>query len=331
METESLPAPAEPVKPLSSSAPAVRGGWATWRDPGVLWLLASAAGFGAMAIFAKLAYSEGLTLPTLLAARFTLAALLMWAIVAARRLPWRIPWRTLAGLLVMGGLGYVGQSFSYFTALQTIPAATTGLLLYTYPALVTLLAALVLKHPLTRGGVLALVLASLGCVLVLGGPSALSGQAALEPVGVAWALAAAAIYSLYIIAGTRLTAGVHPLVAATYIVSAASGVYLISGLIGGTLLFDISPGGWAAMLAIALVCTVLAIAAFFAGLARLGPARASILSTFEPVVTLVLAALVLGEQIQLFQFLGGALILAGALVVSRQVAGERRASAPNNR
>jgi drug/metabolite transporter (DMT)-like permease len=331
METESLPAPAESVAPLPSarpSTPAVTGTRAAWRDPGVLWMLASAAGFGAMAIFAKLAYSAEVTLPTLLTARFTLAAVLLWMILVARRLPWRVPWRTMVGLLVMGGLGYVGQSFSYFTALQSIPAATTGLLLYIYPTLVTLLAVLVLKHPLTRSGGLALVLASLGCVLVLGGPGALSGQATLEPVGVAWALAAAGIYSLYIIAGTRLIAGIHPLVAATYIVSAGGLVYLISGLIGGTLSLDVSPGGWAAVVAIALICTVLPIAAFFAGLARLGPARASILSTFEPVVTLALAVLVLGEQIQLFQVLGGALILGGALVVSRQNAGEGQKSAP---
>ena len=132
METESLPAPAESVTPLSSSrpsTPAVTGTRAGWRDPGVLWMLASAAGFGAMAIFAKLAYSEGVTLPTLLTARFTLAAVLLWMILVARRLPWRVPLRTMAGLLVMGAVGYVGQSFSYFTALQSIPAATTGLLL----------------------------------------------------------------------------------------------------------------------------------------------------------------------------------------------------------
>jgi drug/metabolite transporter (DMT)-like permease len=309
------------LSPPANAARSVRAGW---RDPGVLWLLASAGGFGAMAIFAKLAYSAGLTLPTLLAARFGLAAILMWVLLAVRRLPWRVSGRTLAGLLVMGGLGYVGQSFSFFTALQSIPAATTGLLLYTYPALVTVLAALVLKHPLTRTGGMALVLASLGCVLVLGGPAALPGGAALDPAGVAWGLAAAVIYSLYIIAGTRLTAGVHPLVAATYIISAAAGVYLIAGLAGGTLQADITPGGWAALVAIALICTVLAIAAFFAGLARLGPARASILSTVEPVVTLLLAALVLGENIQPFQILGGALILAAGIVVSRQAAVERR-------
>jgi drug/metabolite transporter (DMT)-like permease len=304
----------------TTHAPAeTSGGWAGARagrlDPGVLWLLASAAGFGSMAILAKLAYSGGLTLPTLLATRFGLAAVLMWGLLAVRRLSPRVPPRTLLGLLLMGGIGYVGQSFAFFTALQTIPAATTALLLYTYPAMVSVLAWMILKQRISRTAALALALATAGCVLVVGGPAALPAQTQIDPAGMAWGLAAALIYSLYIIAGTRITANVPPLVASTYIISAAAGVFLGAGWIGGTLNFAVDPGGWAAMIGIALICTVLAIAAFFAGLARLGPGRASILSTVEPVVTFLLAALVLGESISLIQIAGGALILSAVLVL----------------
>ncbi|HUS16483.1 MAG TPA: DMT family transporter [Chloroflexia bacterium] len=287
-----------------------------WRDPGVLWLLASAAGFGAMAIFAKLAYAGGLTLATLLATRFGLAAILMWVLVLSRRGYRRLPGRTLLGLLAMGGIGYVGQSFAFFTALQTVSAATTALLLYTYPALVTLLAWLVFRHPLTRASMGALALASLGCILVLGGPDALPGQVA-DPVGLGWALGAAVVYALYIIAGTHVTAGVPPLLAGTYIITAAAVVYGGAGLAGNTLDFAVSPGGWVAVVAIAVICTVLPIAGFVAGLARLGPGRASILSTVEPVITIALAALVLGESVHPLQLIGGTLILSAALVVSR--------------
>ena len=299
-----------------SPATGVRAGTrAGWLDPGVLWLLASAAGFGSMAIFAKLAYSGGLTLPTLLATRFGLAAVLMWGLLAVRRLSPRVPLRTLIGLLLMGGIGYVGQSFAFFTALQTIPAATTALLLYTYPAMVSVLAWVILKQRISRMGALALALATAGCALVVGGPAALPAQAQIDPAGMAWGLAAALIYSLYIIAGTRITANVPPLVASTYIISAAAAVFLGAGWIGGTLNFAVDAGGWAAMIGIALICTVLAIAAFFAGLTRLGPGRASILSTVEPLVTFLLAALVLGEALSLIQVGGGALILSAVLVL----------------
>ena len=70
-------------------------------------------------------------------------------------------------------------------------------------------------------------------------------------------------------------------------------------------------------MAIALVSTVLAISLFFAGLARVGPTRAATLSTVEPVVTIALAALVLGERIAAVQLAGGALILGAVLLLAR--------------
>ena len=305
---------AVPAEAPGRAAPALGRRW----DAGTLWVLASAAGFGAMAIFAKLAYAAGVGTPTLLAVRFSIAAVVLWGLLAVRRQPARVSRRTLGGLLLMGGVGYVGQALAFFTALQTIPAATTGLLLYTYPAMVSLLAWLFLRQRMTRAGAVALALATLGCVLVLGGPSAALGQGGLDSAGVAWALTAAVVYSLYIIAGTPITAGAPPLVGATYIISAAAVVFAGAGLLGGSLRFTFGPDGWAITVAIALVCTVLPVAAFVAGLARLGPARASILSTVEPAVTIALAALALGERISVTQIVGGALILSAVLALQRR-------------
>ena len=76
---------------------------------------------------------------------------------------------------------------------------------------------------------------------------------------------------------------------------------------------------------IALVSTVVAVSAFFAGLRRVGPSEAAILSTFEPPVTVALAFAVLGERLSVVQLAGGALVLAA--VVLLQLPG-RRAVAP---
>jgi drug/metabolite transporter (DMT)-like permease len=77
------------------------------------------------------------------------------------------------------------------------------------------------------------------------------------------------------------------------------------------------PAGWGAVLAIALVCTVAAIALFLAGLERLGPVKASIYSTVEPAFTILLAAIFLGERMTLLRGAGGALILAAVIVLAR--------------
>ena len=72
-----------------------------------------------------------------------------------------------------------------------------------------------------------------------------------------------------------------------------------------------------AIFAIALISTVLAFVTFFAGLKRIGPTTASTISTFEPIVAVVLAAIVLGETISPLQAVGGLFILAAVIILAR--------------
>src|SRR5438067_13387133 len=110
---------------------------------GALFVLLSAAFFGVMPILIKLAYQEGVNAKTLLALRFTFAAAGMWLVwLFQRDRTHGVSVRpgVLLPLVAMGALGYVGQSFSYFTALGINSASATALVFYIYPALVTLLA-----------------------------------------------------------------------------------------------------------------------------------------------------------------------------------------------
>jgi drug/metabolite transporter (DMT)-like permease len=195
--------------------------------------------------------------------------------------------------------------------------------------MVTLLAFLVYREPVTRRKLFALALATTGALLVLGIVSSLlglggPGLGTLRPSGVAWALVAAAVYSLYIIVGTRYTRDVSPLFASALIITSAALVYLVWGAFAGTLRFDFAPMGWTWALAIALVSTALAITAFFAGLPETGPSRAAIISTLEPAVTVFGAALVLGERVSPEQLLGGAFILVAVLALQYRTSREQR-------
>jgi drug/metabolite transporter (DMT)-like permease len=85
----------------------------------------------------------------------------------------------------------------------------------------------------------------------------------------------------------------------------------------------VSPAGLGWLAALALVSTVAAVTLFFAGLRRVGPAAAAILSCLEPVVAVVLALVVFGETLGPVQVAGGALVLAAVVVL----AGSRRPAA----
>jgi drug/metabolite transporter (DMT)-like permease len=80
----------------------------------------------------------------------------------------------------------------------------------------------------------------------------------------------------------------------------------------------LTPAGWGWIAALAAISTVAAISLFFAGLRRVGPTTASILATMEPLTTVLLAFLVFGETLGIVQSVGGALVLAAVVTLSRR-------------
>jgi drug/metabolite transporter (DMT)-like permease len=276
---------------------------------GVAYVLASALCFGSMAVFARVAYASGVDTQTLLLLRFSIAAALMWLVFAARRA--RLPrGRGLAMLVAMGGLGYAGQAFCFFTALTLASAGLVALLLYLYPALVALLARVALGHRLSRLQIVAVATALAGSVLTIG--RAGDGSA----LGVLFGLLAAFIYACYILTGSRLPPGVTPTASSTVVITSAAVVYAAAAALRG-LRLPATPAGWGAVVAIGVICTVMAIAFFLVGLERLGPVRASIYSTLEPAFTLVLAGIVLGERVTALRVAGGVLILGAVILLAR--------------
>lgn len=287
------------------------------RTVGIFLIIISAASFGIFPIFGRWAYAEGLDVFTILFLRFTLAAILLGAIMAARResFPRGV---TLVKLIGMGAVGYVGQAFSYLTALKYASPGLVALLLYLYPIIVMLLSALFLHERITRPKIIAVVLALIGLALTV-------GPAGGQVIGIVLAVAAALIYSVYIIVGT----GVMKQVSA---IQSSAVIFASAGLASGTLMlidgphFPTSPAGWAVIGGIVLIATILAVVTFMAGLERVGPTNAAMLSTLEPVVSVLLSVLLLGESLNPITLVGGALILLAVIVLTRS---EMRAPAEN--
>ena len=107
---------------------------------GPLLCLLSAACFGAMAIFGKLAYDAGIGVGDLLLLRFALAAAILVAVAAARGALRGLPRRAVLAGLAMGAIGYAAQSGLFFGALERMDASLLALILYVYPATVLLAA-----------------------------------------------------------------------------------------------------------------------------------------------------------------------------------------------
>ncbi|HEY8548217.1 MAG TPA: DMT family transporter [Acidimicrobiales bacterium] len=283
---------------------------------GTVLCVASAAAFGAMGVFGKLAYGEGATPGTLLTTRFTLAALLFWALAlvspAARGELRGLGRRDGLAALGLGVVGYGAQAGGYFTALGRIDASLLSLLVYSFPVLVAVAAVALGRDPARPRTAVALGLTTAGLVLVLRGAAA----AAPDPVGTALGLGTAVVYGAYVLVSERLVQRLSPLVLATLVTTGAAA----SLTAGSAALGDLRPDrvtaagfGWLALLAV--VSTVGAVVLFFAGLARVGPTPASVVSTVEPLVTVGLAVAFLHETLGPAQLAGAGLVLAGVLVV----------------
>ncbi len=286
-----------------------QGGLGSQRFIGALLVLSSAMGFGTLGIFGKTAYASGASTVSVLFLRFLVAGILMTGCMTALRLPWPRG-RDLWLLVAMGALGYVGQSFCYFSALQYASAGLTALLLYLYPSLVTLASAALGRQPLTFLKLLLAAVSLLGILLTVSDDIGGTWQ------GIVFGAGSAVIYTCYILVGERIIPRTGAIPAGTVVMLAAAFVFAVATLAAGPK-WPTSMAGWLAVGGIALVATVLSIAAFFSGIRRLGATDAATLSSLEPVVTLILAFIYLGETLRPVQMVGAALVILAVLVLTR--------------
>lgn len=291
----------------------------TWHHPdraarfrGLALVVLSAVAFGAMPIMGKIAYRSGADPVALMAVRFTVGALLLAAIrrVRQRGVGWPVR-QDFAALFLLGALGYFTQSIAYFVALERIPAALVAILLYLYPALVVVIAAVFLHDRPSRAVAVCLAVAIAGSALTVG---PVRGSASVS--GLLLGVAAALAYAVYIVLSSRVVPRVGALTAIVVVAFGAACAYdLAAVLTRPSWPGDLS--GWLAAAGVGLIGTVVAMLCFFAGLARVGPSDASVVSTVEPVVTVVLGVVVLGEALTAIQYVGALFVLAAVAVLAR--------------
>lgn len=273
----------------------------------------SALGYATNPIFGKIAYQAGANAISVGTLRFVMAAIILWVILAARRQPRTIARVQQLRLSGLGGFGIVSVSLLFFTGLEQLGASLSIGLFYTYPAIVALVG-LVRGERLNRPAYVGLGLTALGTWMVL--EAGLTGLFAWQ--GVVLILSAAAAYAAYIVVGAGLARDLPPMAVSAHIATGAAvayvAIFLATGQPAPTAQAVLAAGG------LAVFATVLALVTFFAGLPAVGPTRASIISTLEPVFSSLLAVLLLGERLGPAQMAGVGLVVIGAVAVQSRTA-----------
>lgn len=275
---------------------------------GAALCLVAGASFALQPVLVRIAFDGGATVASVGAIRFALAAAVL-ALVARRALA-AAPLLSLLPPFALGATIYGLETGLFFASLERIDVSLASLLMCSYPALVVAGAVALRRERASRRRAAALAVALTGVALVLAG----GVGGALDPVGIGLALAAAVAYALYVLVSDRMLAATEPLVLATMLCAGAAVAFAAGGAATGSL-GAARPQTLLVVGAIALVATVLPIAAFLGGVQRIGPSRATILGTIEPPVTIALSALVFGERLGGVQLLGAALVVAGVVIL----------------
>ena len=271
---------------------------------GIVLAAFAAISFGTLAIFGKLAYDEGATPVPLLAVRFAFATALLVGFHAVSRRPVFVGRGRVVRLLLLGGLGYAFEAGLFFAALENAPAQVVGLIFYSYPVWTNLLGFATGLERFSGRLVGALALGTAGVVSIF----------SITDIGVKGpllALAAALAVAVYFILAQVLMRGVNPWAAATWTTGGAAMSLLTLTAASGTWL----PAG-AIVWALALgVSSAISFVLMYAAIGLIGSARTAIANMLEPVTTVILAAIVLGEVLTRRVALGAVLIVTALPVL----------------
>jgi len=225
----------------------------------------------------------------------------------------RLPARDLAQTFLVGVLGVAASNYFYYLAIQKTNVATAIILQYTAPiwVLLYMVARRLQKPTLQRVAAVGLAVAGIAMVIGVIGP----GTLRLDPVGVTAALLAAFSFAFYNIGGHGILARYDRWTVLLYTTFSASLFWIVVNPPWKIAAAHYSGGQWLFLLVFSLLSVLAPFSFYFAGLQHLEPTRAVVASCLEPVFSIVIAAVVLGEVMGPMQMAGIVLVLAAIVVV----------------
>ncbi len=279
---------------------------------GILYAISSAIAFGFVPVFAVIAYNGGANAVSAVLFRFFVASLMLLGVLYYRKVKLRVSKRLFRRLAYLSIAGYAATCITLFLSYNYISIGLATTLHFIYPAIVTVLSLFVYKEKIEPVKMVSLVLSITGVYILAG-----SKEAAIDIRGIILAIASGIFYSLYTIElGREEIREMDGLLLTFYVSFLAAGAILLFGAVTGNLLFTLEFSGLLAVLALALICTVFAILAYYKAVQSIGPSDTAILSTFEPVTGVLMGIVIFGERMGLTAAIGSALIIISVLLFS---------------
>jgi DME family drug/metabolite transporter len=261
-------------------------------------------------------HTVGLIDPLILAQTRTTFSFFVFFVVLVPRRGWkklRLPYPDFGRLLVLGVLGVAASNYFYYLAIEKTNVATAIIVQYTAPVWVLLYMVLRGRQKPTLQRLAGVALALAGIAMVLGIFE--SGGLRLNTVGVMAALFAAFSFAFYNVGGHDILKRYDRWMVLLYTTFTAALFWIVVNPPWKIIATHYSGNQWAFLFLFSMVSMLVPFSFYFAGLQHLEPTRAIIVSCLEPVFSIVIAAIVLGEVLRPLQTVGILMVLAAILVV----------------
>jgi len=279
---------------------------------GYIMILTAAILWGISGTSAKVLFNNAVDTLLIVQTRVTFSFLVLLAILAGFRPDLlEVHGKDLFALTALGVIGVAGATFSYYYTIKESTVATAILLQYTAPLLVMCYAIISREERITMHKITAAVLSITGCYFAVGGYGGSLGK--LTPLSLVTGIASSVCFAFLSVTTRHVLARYSMWTVTVYSLGAASIFWLIVLPPTPNRLDSIGGGLWGILVAFAFISILIPHSLFFGGLRHVVASRAIIISTFEPIVAIVSASMIVGEILGPLE-IGGAILVIASIV-----------------
>lgn len=283
------------------------------RLKGYIYVIISGILFGCMPLIAKILYSNGCTPLSLVFYRFLLPIPFLYLICKKINISIKVTKRELKELFLISILGYSATPILLYTSYNFIPSGLSTSLHFIYPVIVTIVSIVIYKEKLDIIKILCPLLCTIGIFLFLNDLNLIDNSY----LGIIFAIASGFTYSYYMIAVERTSVGkINTYKTIFYLCLISSAALFVYNIILDTLVTTFKPIIWLALVLFSLLISVGAVYFFQRGIAIIGAQNTSILSTTEPITSVIIGITIFNEPITIKIILGIAAIILSVILLA---------------
>lgn len=281
---------------------------------GYMLILGAAALWGLSATAAKALLDQNVDTILIVQTRVTFSCLLMLAYVLLFKPQiLRVPFKDLYRFALLGMIGVAGANFTYYFTIKESTVATAILIQYTAPILVLAYEVMAKEEQLSAVKIVAAVLSLAGCFLAAGAYDV--HVLKITPIGVVTGIGSVLSFAFLNVSMRHLVGRYSVWTVILYSLAFASIMWMVINPPWNIVAHLPEPGMWGILVGFAAISVLIPHTLYASGLRFVVSSRAIITSTFEPIVAIVSAALLLGEYLQPVQAIGAVLVIVAIVVL----------------